>query len=139
MYLLDTNICIYLMKNRPEAVAKRFESLAVGDVAISSITLAELEHGVEQDHALQPARQNALNRLLELLVVLDFDRLAARAYGKLRSGKIHLGRHRFDVLIAAHAVAAGAVWVTNNTKDFKGIAGLVVENWVTCEKSGHAG
>jgi tRNA(fMet)-specific endonuclease VapC len=138
MYLLDTNICIYLMQHHPEAVAKRFERLAVGDVAISSITLAELEHGVEQDRALQPARQNALNRLIELLTVLDFDRLAARAYGKLRSGKVHLGRHRFDVLIAAHAIAAGAVLVTNNTKDFKGIPGLVVENWVTGEKSGHA-
>jgi tRNA(fMet)-specific endonuclease VapC len=131
MYLLDTNICIYLMKHRPETVAKRFDSLAVGDVAISSITLAELEHGVELDHVLQPARQNALNRLLELLLVLDFDRLAARAYGKLRTGKIHLGRHRFDVLIAAHAIAAGAVLVTNNTRDFKGIEGLAVENWVT--------
>jgi tRNA(fMet)-specific endonuclease VapC len=139
MYLLDTNICIYLMQHHPEAVAKRFQSLAVGDVVISSITLAELEHGVEQDRALQPARQNAFDRLIELLTVLDFDRQAARAYGKLRSGKIHFGRHRFDVLIAAHAIAAGAVLVTNNTKDFKGIAGLVVENWVTGEKSGHAG
>ena len=98
MYLLDTNICIYLMQHHPEAVAKRFQSLAVGDVVISSITLAELEHGVEQDRALQPARQNAFDRLIELLTVLDFDRQAARAYGKLRSGKIHFGRHRFDVL-----------------------------------------
>jgi tRNA(fMet)-specific endonuclease VapC len=72
------------------------------------------------------------------LQLLDFDRLAARAYGKLRSGKVHLGRHSFDVLIAAHAIAAGAVLVTNNTKDFKGIAGLVVETWVTGEKSGNA-
>jgi tRNA(fMet)-specific endonuclease VapC len=139
MYLLDTNICIYLMKHRPEAVAKRFEVLDASEVAISSITLAELEHGVEQDHALQPARRNALNRLIELLPVLDFDRQAARAYGKLRSGKIHLGRHRFDVLIAAQAIAADAVLVTNNAKNFKGIDGLVVENWVTGEKFGHAG
>lgn len=139
MYLLDTNICIYLMKHHPEAVAKRFESLAVGDVVISSITLAELEHGVEQDHALQPARQNALNRLLELLLVIDFDKPAARAYGILRSGKIHHGRHRFDVLIAAQAIAAGAVLVTNNTKDFKGIKGLAVENWVTGEKFSRPG
>jgi len=135
-YLLDTNICIYLMKHHPEAVAQRFESLEVGDVAISSITLAELEHGVEQDRALQPSRRNALDRLIELLPVLDFDKQAALAYGKLRSRQDHLGRHRFDVLIAAHAIAAGAVLVTNNTKDFQSINGLAVENWVTGETLG---
>jgi len=137
MYLLDTNICIYLMKHHPESVAKRFESLLVGDVAISSITLAELEHGVFLDPAMQIVRQNALNRLLDLLLVLDFDKHAARAYGKLRSQKIQLGRHRFDVLIAAHAIALRIVLVTNNIKDFKGIPGLALENWVTGEKIGH--
>jgi tRNA(fMet)-specific endonuclease VapC len=65
--------------------------------------------------------------------------MVVREYGKLRSGKVHLGRHSFDVLITAHAIASGTVLVTNNTKDFKGIAGLVVENWVTGEKSDHAG
>jgi tRNA(fMet)-specific endonuclease VapC len=138
MYLLDTNICIYLMKHRPETVARRFDRLATGDVAISSITLAELEHGVESDPALQPGRHHALKGLLELLVVLDFGKQEAKAYGKLRARKIHLGRHRFDVLIAAHAIAAGAILVTNNTKDFKGIDGLAVENWVTGETSASA-
>jgi tRNA(fMet)-specific endonuclease VapC len=139
MYILDTNICIYLMKHQPPAVAKKFESLAVGDVAISSITLAELEHGVEQDPELKAVRGNALSRLLELLLVLDFDKHAAKSYGKLRSGKINLGRHRFDVLIAAHAIATDAILVTNNLKDFIGIRGLIVENWVTGEEAGREG
>ena len=133
MYLLDTNICIYLMKHQPDAVVKRFENLAVGEVFISSITLAELEHGVEHDPKLQSARQKALDNMLELLPVLDFDKHAARAYGKLRSGNVLLGRHRFDVLIAAHALSAHAILVTNNTKDFRGLKGLAIENWVTGE------
>lgn len=131
MYLLDTNICIYLFKHHPPEVAKRFDSLSFGDVCISSITLAELEHGVEIDPALRQSRRPALNRLLELLPVLDFDRSAARAYGRLRASGAHFGRHRFDTLIAAHALSLAAVLVTNNQKDFAGIAGLRVENWVT--------
>jgi tRNA(fMet)-specific endonuclease VapC len=94
---------------------------------------------VEQDPELKTARVNALNRLLELLLVLDFDKQAAKSYGKLRAGKIHLGRHRFDVLIAAHAIATDAILVTNNLKDFIGIHGLIVENWVTGEEAGRAG
>jgi len=131
MFLLDTNICIYLFRHHPPEVAKRFDDLSFGDAVISSITLAELEHGVELDHALRPSRRNALNRLLELLPVLNFDRNAARAYGKLRAGGANLGRHRFDALIAAHALSIPAVLVTNNSKDFTGISGLRIENWVT--------
>jgi tRNA(fMet)-specific endonuclease VapC len=86
MYIFDTTICIYLMHHHPEAVAKKFATLGVGDVAISSITLAELEHGAEQDRAWQPGRRHALNRLIEMLFVLDFDKPAAKAYGKLRAG-----------------------------------------------------
>ena len=136
MFLLDTNICIYLFKHHPLVVAQKFESLNFGDAVISSITLAELEHGVESDPRMQPVRRYALNRLLESLPVLDFDQKAARAYGKLRSRGEHLRRHRFDTLIAAHAISVPAVLVTNNLKDFKGITGLLAENWVSGEKTG---
>jgi len=129
-YFLDTNICIYLFRHQPPSVARRFAELKVGDVVISSVTLAELEHGVEQDPHLAASRRKALDALLELIPVLDFDRRAARAYGRLRANSKHLGRHRFDTLIAAHAIAAGAVLVTNNAADFKGIRGLEIVNWV---------
>lgn len=131
MFLLDTNICIYLFNHHPAEVAKRFDSLSYGDAVISSITLAELEHGVLRDFALRNARRHSLDGLLDMLPVLDFDRKAARAYGKLRAVGSNLGRHRFDTLIAAHAISAPAILVTNNLKDFKGIAGLRAENWVT--------
>jgi tRNA(fMet)-specific endonuclease VapC len=131
MFLLDTNICIYLFKHQPPSVAKRFESLNFGDAVISAITLAELEHGVEIDPTLQQERRYALNRLLELLPVLDFDMKAAKAYGKLRARGEHVGRHRFDTLIAAHAISLSAILVTNNLKDFKGLRELKVETWVS--------
>jgi tRNA(fMet)-specific endonuclease VapC len=133
MFLLDTNICIYLFRHHPQSVIQRFEALSFGDVVISSITLAELEHGIEKDPEIRLQRRNALNRLLELLPVLDFDKKAARAYGKLRATSQHLGRHRFDTLIAAHALSVSATLVTNNSKDFKGIEELIIENWVSGE------
>jgi tRNA(fMet)-specific endonuclease VapC len=133
MFLLDTNICIYLFRHQPPSVIRRFESLSFGDVVISSITLAELEHGIEKDPLVRLQRRNSLNKLLELLPVLDFDKKAAEAYGKLRATGQHLGRHRFDTLIAAHALSVPAILVTNNSKDFKGIDGLNIENWASGE------
>lgn len=130
MFLLDTNICIYLFRHHPQSVIQKFEALSFGDVVISSITLAELEHGIEKDPMLRLQRRNALNKLLELLPVLDFDKKAAKAYGKLRANGQHLGRHRFDTLIAAHALSVSATLVTNNFKDFQGIEGIIVENWI---------
>ncbi|OGJ89689.1 MAG: hypothetical protein A2487_01165 [Candidatus Raymondbacteria bacterium RifOxyC12_full_50_8] len=130
-YLLDTNICIYLFKNQPASVAQKVSDLAIGDIVISSVTLAELEQGVERDPSLAPSRRKALDGMLEYIPVLDFNAKAAKAYGKLRSHSGHIGRHRFDALIAAHAISAGAILVTNNTADFKGIRGLEIVNWVT--------
>lgn len=128
-YLLDTNICIYFMKNKPTAVAQKFASLRVGDVFISSITLAELEHGVLKQPELSDVRRLRLESLLELIPSVAFDGLAARAYGQLRQHSINLGRNRFDTLIAAHAIALGYTLVTNNIADFKDIPGLAIENW----------
>ncbi len=129
-YLLDTNICIHLFKHQPPSVAQKMADLKVGDIVISTVTLAELEHGVEREPSLSADRRKALDNLIELIPVLDFDRKAARAYGRLRAHGKHLGRHRFDTLIAAHAISSGAILVTNNTDDFKNIKGLEIVNWI---------
>lgn len=130
IYLLDTNICIYLMQQNPAPVAARFASLRIGDVGISTVTLAELEHGTRVDEGLAATRRAQLDRLLALIPAVEFDAAAARRYGELRALPRRLGRNRFDILIAASALARGLVLVTNNQADFEGIEGLKVENWI---------
>lgn len=129
-YMLDTNICIYLMKHQPPQVRERFAACYVGDVVISAITLAELEFGVACSPEAQARNQAALASLLEDIQVAPFEAAAARAYGPLRAQ--HRDRHRnaLDKLIAAHAMALQVVLVTNNESDFLAFPGLVVENWV---------
>jgi tRNA(fMet)-specific endonuclease VapC len=119
------------MKNQPAAVAHKFASLRVGDVFMSSITLAELEHGVLIQPDLSESRRLQLDILLGLIPSRAFDNLAAQSYGKLRADGSHLGRNRFDTLIAAHALSLKMTLVSNNISDFKGIAGLRLENWVS--------
>jgi tRNA(fMet)-specific endonuclease VapC len=129
-YLLDTNICIYLMKEQPLAVIQRFSSLQVGDVGISSITLAELEHGVDAIPELAALRRTQLEALVTVIPSVPFDDHAAKQYGFIRNGNKQPGRNRFDTLIAAQALAHKLVLVTNNLADFTGIPGLVLENWI---------
>ncbi len=129
-YLLDTNICIYLMKHQPPEVAARFADCFVGDVVMSAITLAELEFGVECSGASRKRNQAALDSLLEDIPVLPFDREAARAYGPVRAAYRSRNKDALDKLIAAQALALDVTLVTNNEADFKGFGGLRVENWV---------
>ena len=129
-YLLDTNICIYLMKHQPPAVRERFARCFVGEVVISAITLAELEYGVACSGAARRHNQAALKSLLEDLPVVPFDGEAAHAYGPLRAAHRARNRDALDKLIAAQAVAVGVTLVTNNEADFRGFEGLKVENWV---------
>jgi tRNA(fMet)-specific endonuclease VapC len=128
--MLDTNICIYLMKHQPPQVRARFDACFVGDVVISAITLAELEYGVASSGANQARNQAALALLLRDLPVAPFAGLAARAYGPLRAASQERNRDALDTLIAAHALALEVTLVTNNEADFRGFDGLVVENWV---------
>ena len=128
--MLDTNICIYLMKHQPPQVRSRFNACFVGDVVISAITLAELEYGVASSGANQARNQAALALLLRDLPVAPFAGLAARAYGPLRAASRERNRDALDTLIAAHALALDVTLVTNNEADFRGYDGLVVENWV---------
>ena len=129
-YMLDTNICIYLMKHQPAHVRERFSQCFVGDVVISAITLAELEYGVARSGDARANNQAQLDSLLEDIPVVPFEALAARAYGPLRAASRERNKDALDKLIAAHARSLGVTLVTNNEADFRGFAGLVVENWI---------
>jgi tRNA(fMet)-specific endonuclease VapC len=128
--LLDTNICIYLINKRPPSVLKRFDAYAAGTIGISSITVAELEFGVQKSQ-YPSQNQQALDQFLLPLVILDFDHEAARAYGKLRAWLETRGRviGALDMLIAAHALSKGLSLATNNVREFSRVPGLKVLNW----------
>ncbi|GJH03977.1 type II toxin-antitoxin system VapC family toxin [Paraburkholderia terrae] len=127
-YMLDTNMCIYLMKNQPEEVARRFEQCFVGDVVMSAITYAELEYGVAVCANRARERRN-LAALIEDIPVLPFDAKAAGAYGPIREATRERKKDHLDKLIAAHAVSVGVTLVTNNGRDFAAYPGVKVENW----------
>ena len=129
-YMLDTNICIYLMKHQPAEVKERFEQCFVGQVVISAITLAELEYGVTCSGVAAPANRAQLDSFIEDVPVAVFEATAASASGPARFANRERSRDALDKLIAAHAVALGVTLVTNNEADFLTYPGLVVENWV---------
>ena len=129
--MLDTNICIYLIKNRPVHLRSRFQQYNIGDVSISSITLSELMVGVERN-ANRPQALHALQLLLQSLSVVDFDAQAAYIYARIRVDleKRGLAIGPLDMLIAAHALSLGLVLVTHNTREFQRVPGLQIEDWV---------
>ncbi|CAK7034619.1 MAG: tRNA(fMet)-specific endonuclease VapC [Desulfovibrio sp.] len=129
--LLDTNICIYMIKNKPPEVRKHFELLVPGDIAISSITVAELQYGVEKS-AAREKNALALEAFLLPLEVASFDTDSALAYGKIRAGLERQGTPigGMDMLIAAQAIAQGFTLVTHNLKEFNRVPGLKCETWV---------
>ncbi|WP_296698371.1 type II toxin-antitoxin system VapC family toxin [Thiocapsa sp. UBA6158] len=128
-YLLDTNICIYVMQRRPASVAARFESLNRGDVGMSMITYAEIRAGIEKRPDSRKHNEMILDLFVQRVPYLPFDEAAAHAYGVLRAAVPDRRRNAMDRLIAAHALGIGATLVTNNENDFKDYPGLVVENW----------
>ncbi len=130
MWLLDTNICIYLIKRKPEAVLRRLRGVDIAQVALSSITVAELQYGVAKStHPEQ--NMLALAAFLAPLEVEAFDDAAAAVYGRIRADLERQGTPigSLDLLIAAHALALGRTIVTNNTREFSRVMGLKVENW----------
>ncbi len=129
-YMLDTNICIYLMKHQPREVAARFAACFVGEVVISTITLAELEYGVTCSGSRRAQNREALDLLVQDIPAVSFDPAAAAAYGPIQAATRDRNRDALDKLIAAHAVALDVVLVTNNEADFQGYPGLRIENWV---------
>jgi tRNA(fMet)-specific endonuclease VapC len=130
-YLLDTNICIYIIKKKPVNVFERFQSLTPGTVGISSITAAELQYGVSKS-AFPEKNLNALQQFLVPLEIVEFDYEAAIQYGKIRTQLEKAGKSigSLDLLIGAHAQSLKAILVTNNLKEFVRIEDLKTENWV---------
>jgi len=130
-YLLDTNICIYLIKKKPVSVIHRFDEHPVGDIGISSITVAELSFGVQKS---QHRKQNqaALLQFLSPLVIADFNSDAAFGYGHIRAELESRGTSigSLDTLIAGHAASMNVILVTNNEREFSRVPGLIVENWI---------
>ena len=129
--LLDTNTCIYLIQRRPQEVRERFERYAVGEVGLSSITVSELQYGVEKSRRVEQNRA-ALMQFLLPLVIADFDYEAAVVYGRVRAELERLGTPMgpLDTLIAAHALSLDVTLVTNNEREFSRVSDLRVENWV---------
>ena len=129
-YMLDTNICIYAIKNKPPEVIRNFLRHDPDDMCISSITYGELMHGVEKSQAVEKNRI-AMSLFLSPITILDFDSYAAEEYGKIRADLERKGTPigPLDMLIAGHAKSEGLTVVTNNTREFCRVKGLVVEDW----------
>ena len=128
--MLDTNICIYLIKKQPLAVLEHFTAFPVGDIGISIITWAELVYGAYKSRHSTRNRA-ALEEFVAPLEVAEFDRAAVAAYGPLRANLERKGMvvGALDLLIAAHAISSDSILVTNNRADFQDIPGLSVEDW----------
>ena len=130
-YMLDTNICIYIMKHQPTAVAERFSQCRQGEVVISAITLAELEYGVRCSNKKSKTRnRRALNALVQVIPSVPFGQLAAQAYADVRAAVLERKRDALDKLIASHAKSLNLILVTNNTSDFQAYPNIQLENWV---------
>ena len=130
-FLIDTNICIYIMNNRPPEVIQRFKNVEIGLVGISSISVSELHYGVCKSRHIK----HNLKRLEEFLIpfeILPYDENASRCYGRIRSQLENQGNviGPLDMLIAAHALSKDLILITNNEKEFKRIQAVKIENWV---------
>ncbi len=131
-FLLDTNICIYVIKQKPPEVLQRFNTYQIGDIGVSAITVAELKFGVQKSQF--PARnQQALTQFPLPLKIVDFDRPAAVMYGDIRAILEKQGTPigSLDTLIAAHTLSLQVTLITNNTKEFGRIPNLKLDNWVS--------
>ena len=129
-YLIDTNICIYVMKQHPLPVIQKFRQFQFGEMLVSSITVSELQYGVSKSKHREKNQQR-LDQFLRPLTISPYDEMAARMYGDIRAALQQKGTliGPLDMLIAAHALALGVTLVTNNEKEFQRVDGLNIENW----------
>lgn len=129
-YMLDTNICIYAIKHKPDTVIRKFLSHDPEELCISAITYAELMHGVEKSMAVERNRI-AMSLFLSPITILQFDERAAEEYGRIKAELEKKGTPigPMDTLIAGHAKSRGLIIVTNNTREFNRVVGLTVEDW----------
>ena len=130
-YMLDTNICIYVIKHKPAEVIHNLRRHNPSEICISSITYAELVTGVEKSNAVEKNRL-ALAILLANIQIMNFDASAAECYGEIRADLEKKGTPigPMDMLIAGHAKSLGYTLVTNNTGEFIRVKGLEIENWI---------
>lgn len=129
-YMLDTDICIYIIKRKPKSALERLEMLQPGQLTMSAITFAELMNGAKKSQHIE-SNISKLNELAELIEIYPFDQKAAVFYGDVRSALEKKGKTigSNDLLIAAHALSLNLILVTNNEKEFKRVDGLKIENW----------
>lgn len=129
-YMLDTNICIYLIRKKPAAVLGKFRDYSVGEIGLSSITVAELQYGVQKSQYAEQ-NQRALEQFLAPLAIEDFGHEAAAAYGRIRATLERQGTpiDPLDTLIAAHALSLDVTLVTNNVREFSRVVDLKVIIW----------
>ena len=131
MWMLDTNVCIALIKRQPPGLIQHIRRRKVGEIVLSSITLAELRYGASKSRQVEQ-NQSALDQFLLPFQLMSFDDAAAECYGRVRAaleqGGTPIGP--LDALIASHALSVHATIVTNNTREFQRVAGLKVEDWL---------
>ena len=130
-FMLDTDSCIALIKRKPAKMLDKLTSHAPGDIGLSTVTLAELRYGVAKS-AQKERNSQALDEFLLPLEIADFDETTAGAYGEVRAALEKAGTPigPLDTQIGAHALSLGAVLVTHNTREFRRIPGLTVEDWL---------
>lgn len=130
-FMLDTNLCIYIIRKKPPQVLERFKTFRFSEIGISTITLSELEFGISKSSRPDQNRE-ALIEFLTPLEIVSFNEKAARYYGEIRAFIEKKGKPvgAMDLLIASHAISLSVPLVTNDTRGFKGIPGLQIENWV---------
>ena len=129
-YMLDTNVCVYIIRNKSPDLLQKLAQHSPSDVCISSITAAELQYGVQKSS--QPVQnQQALDRFLIPLAIIDFGHRAARAYGRIRADLERSGMSigALDTLIASHAMAENLTLVTNNVGEFSRVPGISLVDW----------
>ena len=129
--MLDTNICIYIIKNRPPKVREKFQEFSIGELCISTITVSELMYGAFKSEFVEK-NLKAIESFLMPFEIVDYDYMASIEYGKIRANLEKKGKviGNMDMQIAGHALALGLVLVTNNTKEFERVEGLGLDNWV---------
>ena len=130
-YLLDTNICIALIRQKPKEIINKLTAYRPGDIGVSTITIAELVHGAQRSKQIEQ-NMTALDQFLLPLEVVDFDQNAVGAYGHIRTYLENKGAliGSMDMLIAAHALSLDVTLVTNNTREFKRTPDLKLEDWM---------
>ena len=129
-YMLDTNICIFSIKNKSTALIQRLSNIDPSEICISSITLSEMYYGVYKSQAKEK-NLLALEKMLTSIEVVSFDSIAAQAYGEIRAAMEKTGNiiGPLDFLIAAHALSLKSILITNNISEFKRVKNLKVEDW----------